>query len=95
MNLKKLVLAAALLIMIPAQIACATSSMLPNNAPGTVVELKKETPDFSKDPFKHWYGWWGEKKTDRAMITVTRGEMAGTVLKSPGRATNHSPICGC
>ena len=55
MNLKKLVLAAALLIMIPAQIACATSSMLPNNTPGTVVELKKETPDFSKDPFKHDY----------------------------------------
>ena len=74
MNLKKIFLAAAIVFMIPAQFACAMSSVLPDNAPETVVELKKKMPDFSKDPFKEWYGWWGEKEADRAMITVTRGE---------------------
>ena len=74
MGMKKLAMVAAIVFMIPAQFVCAMSNVMPNNVPEAVVELKKEMPDFSKDPFKEWYGWWGEKAANRGRITVTRGE---------------------
>ena len=78
MNMKKIVMAAAILVMLPMQFVCAMSGVMPNDVQRTTVTLKKEkqneVPDVSKDPFLAWYGWWSEKTSDRAMITVTRGE---------------------
>ena len=74
MNIIRLIMVVAIVFMIPTQIVFATAGTIPNTVPGTAVELKKEMPDFSKDPFKVWYGWWGEKAANRGRIVVTRGE---------------------
>ncbi|MBR4907705.1 MAG: hypothetical protein IKZ43_01685 [Acidaminococcaceae bacterium] len=70
MILKRIVSTAAILIMIPTGLAFA----MPGTVPGTAVEFKAETYDYTKDAFFSWCGWWGEKAADRAMITITTGE---------------------
>ncbi len=80
MSLKRIVLAAIIMLMIPVQLAWAMSTLIQNNTPWPqdstprpAVELKKEY-DPDKDPFLPWYGWWGEKTANRGRITVTVGE---------------------
>ena len=70
MDFRKTVMAAVILFLIPAGLAFA----MPNVVPETAVELKAEKYDYTKDAFISWCGWWGEKGTDRSMITITTGE---------------------
>ena len=68
MMLKRLVMVAALVFMIPAGLAFA----MPGFESGSSVELKAY--NVKEDPFLGWYGWWGEKAASRGRISVTQGE---------------------
>lgn len=68
MMLKRLVMVAALVFMIPAGLAFAMSGF----ESGSPVELKAYY--VKEDPFLGWYGWWGEKAASRGRISVTQGE---------------------
>ena len=65
--LKRLVMVAVLICMIPAGLAFA----MPGFESESSVELKAYV---KKDSFLGWYGWWGEKAASRGRISVTRGK---------------------
>lgn len=68
MLLKRLVMVAALVFIIPAGLTFA----MPGFESESSVELKAY--NVKEDPFLGWYGWWGEKAASRGRISVTQGE---------------------